>query len=35
LQIDEQLSTKVTMPIHLGYQPELDTTAELDPKRAS
>jgi hypothetical protein len=35
LQIDERLATKVTTPIHLGYQPELDTTAELDPKRVS
>jgi hypothetical protein len=35
LQIDEQLATKVTMPVHLGHQPELDTTAELDLKHAS
>jgi hypothetical protein len=35
LQIDERLATKVTTPIHLGYRPELDTTPELDPKRAS
>jgi hypothetical protein len=35
MQIDERLATKVTTPIHLGYRPELDTTAELDPKRAS
>jgi hypothetical protein len=35
LQIDKQRATKVTTPIHLGYQPELDTTPELDPKCAS
>jgi hypothetical protein len=35
LQIDERLATKVTTPIHLRYRPELDTTASLDPKRAS
>jgi hypothetical protein len=35
LQVDEQLSTKVTTPITLGYCPELDVTNELDPKRAN
>jgi hypothetical protein len=35
LQIDEQLSTKVTTPITLEYQPNLDVSDELDPKRAN
>jgi hypothetical protein len=35
LQINKRLATKVTTPIHLGYQPELDTMPELDPKRTS
>lgn len=35
LQVDERLRTRVTTPITLGYRPEIDTTAELDPKRAN
>ena len=35
LQVEDRLRTRVTTPITLGYRPELDTTAELDPQRAN
>ena len=34
-QIDQRLPTKVTTPLSSGYRPELDTSPELDAKRAN
>jgi hypothetical protein len=33
--VDKILPTKVTTPMSAGYRPELDQSAELDPRRAS
>ncbi|KAI2493498.1 Reverse transcriptase (RNA-dependent DNA polymerase) [Fragilaria crotonensis] len=34
-EIGERLSTKVSTPMSQGYRPEIDTTPELDAKRAN
>jgi hypothetical protein len=34
-QIDRALKTKAPTPLSTGYRPELDTSDELDPKRAN